>query len=137
MRALALGLTLAALACPALAGEAEEQQLYHWGQCAAVGAIYEAAVEDSGADPGIQVSVDNYHELELRMETHTNALADAVGKDRADAIQGALLASFDSDIALWAESEDPDGFMIATWGETMDRCLREAATLPAAAPPKT
>jgi hypothetical protein len=137
MKALAISLTFALLAGPAFAAETDEEMLYHWGECAAVGAIYELAMADSGADPRIRVSVDAYHAFEARMEAHTNALADALGKDRADAVQAKLLESFDSDIALWADTEDRDGFMIATWGETMDRCLREAATLPAAAPPKT
>ncbi len=133
----AVSLTLALLAGPALAADAQEDLLFHWGECAAVGALYENATDDSGGDPRIQAAIDAFKALEPRMELHTNALADAVGEARANAVQSKLLESYDSDIVLWGDSQDRDGFLIATWGETMDRCLREAATLPAAALPKT
>ena len=137
MRALALGLSLALLALPAFAGEAEEETLYHWGECAAVGALYESAVDDGSSDPRITAATTAFHNFEPQMEAHTNALADAVGEDRANAVQARLLADYDSDIQLWAATEDRDGFLLATWGKTMDRCLREATALPVPGMPKT
>ncbi|MDB5468537.1 MAG: hypothetical protein JWR84_97 [Caulobacter sp.] len=134
MKALALGLALAALACPALAGEAEEETLYHWGECAAVGALFEASVDTGSSDPRITSASTAFHNFEPQMEAHTNALADALGKERADAVQAKLLSDFDSDIALWADTEDRDGFLLATWGQTMERCLKEATALPSGLP---
>lgn len=141
MKALALapvlGLALAALACPALAGEAEEAELYHWGECAAVGALYEAVVEAGSIDPRITAASTAFHNFETQMETHTNALATAVGEERANVIQAKLLADYDSDIALWRDTEDREGFLLATWGKTMDRCLKEATVLPVPGRPVT
>lgn len=130
MKAVALGLSLACLALPAFAGEAEEQLLYRWGECAAVGALYESAIEGGSSDPRIVAATAAFHNFEPQMEVHTNALADALGKDRADAVQTRLLASYERDLELWVSAEDSDGFLLATWGKTMDRCLKEATALP-------
>ncbi|MDO9335564.1 MAG: hypothetical protein Q7T61_04130 [Caulobacter sp.] len=137
MKALALGLAATLLAGQALAADAGEEALYHWGQCAAVGALYEAAIDEGSADPDVAAATRAFHEVEPRMEAHTNALADALGKQRADGIQARLLSEYDGDIALWVAAEDADGFLRSTWGPTMDRCLKEAAALPADKSPKT
>jgi hypothetical protein len=137
MRALALGLSLALLAAPAFAGEAEEETLYHWGECAAVGSLYEGSIEAGSSDPRITAASDAFRNFEPQMEAHTNALAAALGEERASAVQAKLLADYDSDIQLWAASEDRDGFLLATWGKTMDRCLKEATALPVPGQPKT
>lgn len=137
MKALALGLSLTLLALPAFAGEAEEATLYHWGECAAVGALYEGAVEAGSSDPRITAANDTFRNFAPQMEAHTNALAAALGEDRANAVQARLLAAYDGDIELWAASEDRDGFLLATWGQTMDRCLKEATALPVPGMPQT
>ncbi|MCE3288291.1 MAG: hypothetical protein K0R83_303 [Caulobacter sp.] len=137
MRTVALGLTLALLAAPAFASEAEEETLYRWGECAAVGALYQGAVEGGSSDPRIAAASDAFHNFEPQMEAYTNGLAAALGEDRANAVQARLLADYDSDIQLWAASEDRDGFLLATWGKTMDRCLKEATALPVPGQPKT
>ena len=133
----AFALALAALACPAFAGEAEEAMLYHWGECAAVGSLFEAAVEIGSSDPRITSANTAFHNFEPQMEAHTNAIADGLGEDRANAVRDRILADYDSDIALWADTEDRDGFLLATWGKTMDRCLKEATALPVPGRPVT
>ncbi len=133
----AVGLALALFACPAFAAEADEDLLYHWGECAAVGALFEAAVDDGSSDPRIASASNDFATFEDRMEAYTNGLADALGEARAAVVQARLLADYDRDLALWGEAEDRDGFLLATWGKTMDRCLKEATVLPVPGRPVT
>lgn len=132
----AAALTLAFLSGPAFAGEAEEDMLFHWGECAVVGALYEGAAADNG-DPRIIAALEAYHPLESRMAARADALANALGDDRADAVQARLMEANDGDLTRWAAAENGDDFLIATWGQTMDRCVREAGSLPAADAPET
>ncbi|WGM39828.1 hypothetical protein [Caulobacter sp. NIBR1757] len=135
--ALVGGLIALCISVPAFAGPAEEQALAHWGECAMVGAIWEMRIDEAGAARDIEATLKRFKELEPRMEIHANALAAAIGDERAQAIQSSLLESFDSRLNDRVAAEDKAGFMIATWGPTMERCLREAATLPTAALPTT
>jgi hypothetical protein len=137
MKALVAGLALTLFAFPALAAGPEEDELYHWGECAAVGALFEAATEMGGGDPRIASASSAFQNFEPQMEAYTNALADKLGEERATAVQKKILDDYDSDITLWADTEDRDGFLLATWGQTMDRCLKEATALPVPGKPVT
>ena len=131
------GLALVLLASPAFAAEADEDLLYRWGECAAAGSLFEVAVDEGSSDPRIVSATDAFHNFEPQMEAHTNGLADAVGEARASVVQARLLADYDSDLTRWGEAEDRDGFLLATWGMTMDRCLKEATVLPVPGRPVT
>lgn len=137
MKALATALALALLAGPALAAGSGEDELYHWGECAVVGGLFEAAIELGASDPRISSASTAFDNFKPQMESHTDGLAAQLGKERADAVRDKLMADYDSDITLWAATEDRDGFMLATWGQTMDRCLKEATALPVPGRPVT
>lgn len=127
---LAAGIALALLAAPALAGEAEERDLYHWGECAVVGGIYEAAIEMGASDPRITSALTAFHNFEPQMKSHTDGIAAGLSDDRGDAVRDKLLSDYEEGLTRWVASEDRDGFLLATWGKTMDRCLKEATALP-------
>jgi hypothetical protein len=137
MKALAAALGLTLLAAPAFAGEAGEEALYHRGECAGVGGIYEAAIEIGATDPRIVSATTAFHNFEPQMKAHTDALANALSDERSTAVRDRLLADYEGDLTLWAGSEDRDGFLLATWGKTMDRCLKEATALPVPGLPVT
>lgn len=129
MKALVAALSLALLAAPALAADAAEDELYHWGECQAMGGLFEAAVDHGSSDPRITAALTAFQNFAPEMESHTNALAERLGEARADAVREKLLADFDADIDRFAAADDRDGSLLATWGKTMDRCLKEAAAL--------
>ena len=137
MKALTAGLALALLATPTLAAEPAEAELYHWGECAAVGALFEAAVGIGATDPRITSASSTFADVSPRMEAYANAIADRLGEERANAVRDKILQDYDSDIALWGDTEDRDAFMLETWGKTMDRCLKEATALPVPGQPVT
>lgn len=137
MKALTLALGLVLITGPVLAAEPDEDMLYHWGECAVVGGIYEAAIERGSRDPRILSGKTDFDSVSPQMAAHADDLATRVGEERASAVREKLFAEFDSYMAEWASSDDPEGFLLATWGTTMDRCLKEAAALPVPGRPVT
>lgn len=128
--ALIAGLCAALFAVPALAAPPEDEALYHWGECAVVSALYESAVEDGSEDRRITSALADFHVFEPRMEAYVNGLAASIGEARAEAVQSKLMIDYEGPMTVWAETEDRDGYLLATWGKTMDRCLEEATVLP-------
>ncbi len=128
--ALTAGLCAALFALPALAASPEDEALYHWGECAVVSALYETAVEEGSDDRRITAALADFHIFEPRMEAYVNGLAASIGEARAEAVQTKLMIDYEGPMTVWAETEDRDGYLLATWGKTMDRCLEEATVLP-------
>ena len=83
MKALTLALGLVLVAGPVFAAEPEEDQLYHWGECAVVGGIYEVAIERGMGDPRILSAKTDFDSLTPQMEAHANDLATRLGEERA------------------------------------------------------
>jgi hypothetical protein len=137
MKALALALGLVLITGPVLAAEPDEDMLYHWGECAVVGGMYEAAIERGSGDPRILSTKTDFDSLTPQMEAHANDLATRLGEERASAVRERLFADYEGHMTGWVSSDDPEGFLVATLGKTMDRCLKEAAVLPVPGRPVT
>ncbi|MBX3480700.1 MAG: hypothetical protein KF842_09875 [Caulobacter sp.] len=133
MKTLVAAIALGLLAAPAaFAGQAEEDTLYHWGECAVVGSMYQAAVEQGIADAGVTAAFSTFQTLEPRMATYVDGLADALGEERANTVYSRLISDYGDSMTAWVEADDRTAYPAKTWGKTMDRCLKEAMTLPAA-----
>jgi hypothetical protein len=126
---LAAGLS-AAVALPVQAATPEED-LYHWGQCAVAGGLYEAAVDDGASNPAIVDSYKRFRVLMPRMEKHVDGIADALGT-KAEPVLTKLKADYTAVLEGWDEKGDPHDFFVRAFGPIIDRCITEAATLPEA-----
>ncbi|MBI1406150.1 MAG: hypothetical protein GC145_08505 [Caulobacter sp.] len=131
MKTLFVGIALALVAAPAaIAGQAEEDQLYHWGECAVVGSMYESAEEQGLANSTVKAANVAFAELEPRMETYVNGLSDELGEDAADAVFSKLIDDYSGPMTDWTTASDRTAYPVRVWGKTMERCLSEARSLP-------
>lgn len=131
MKTLFVGIALALAAGPvALAGQAEADHLYHWGECAVVGSMYESAEEQGLADDTIKAANVAFTELEPRMEAYVNRLSDELGEDASGAVFSKLIDDYSGPMTDWTTAKDRTAYPVRVWGKTMERCLKEAKSLP-------